>query len=121
MAWGQWSLEPPAVQCVVILSYQYVLVHGGIQIGMSVIKCVGDLGGCIHTLTEAPSRATLSNNLAPGGSVTRAATSKHSRRRSAKISGKPQTRAQSSTHAACAIAIACALTAYNTTGACTMT
>merc|ERR1719359_101386 len=55
----------PAVQCVMILSCQYFLVYGGIQIGKSVVEWVGDLGGYIHTLVEALNTATLSINFAP--------------------------------------------------------
>merc|ERR1719191_1134585 len=40
----------PAVQCVMILSCQYFLVYGGIQVCKSVIEFVGDLGGYVHTL-----------------------------------------------------------------------
>merc|ERR1719359_2450197 len=55
----------PAVQCVMILSCQYFLVYGGIQVAKSVIEWVGDLGGYIHTLQEALNTATLSINFAP--------------------------------------------------------
>merc|ERR1719194_372843 len=55
----------PAVQCVMILSCQYFLVYGGIQVCRSVAEWVGDLGGYIHTLQEALNTATLSINFAP--------------------------------------------------------
>merc|ERR1719359_1221671 len=43
----------PAVQCVMILSCQYFLVYGGIQICKSIIEFAGDLFGYTHTLQEA--------------------------------------------------------------------
>merc|ERR1719171_3150203 len=55
----------PAVQCVMILSCQYFLVYGGIQVCKSVIEFAGDLGGYVHTLQEALNTATLSINFAP--------------------------------------------------------
>merc|ERR1719456_1152049 len=55
----------PAVQCVMILSCQYFLVYGGIQICKSIIEFAGDLGGYLHTLQEALNTATLSINFAP--------------------------------------------------------
>merc|ERR1719197_54239 len=55
----------PAVQCVMILSCQYFLVYGGIQICKSVIDFGQDLGGYLHTLKEALTTATLSINFAP--------------------------------------------------------
>merc|ERR1719421_1767657 len=55
----------PAVQCVMILSCQYFLVYGGIQVGKSVVEWVGDLGGYIHTLEKALDAATMSINFAP--------------------------------------------------------
>merc|ERR1719390_284714 len=55
----------PAVQCVMILSCQYFLVYGGIQIAKSVIEWAGDLFGYTHTLQEALNTATLSINFAP--------------------------------------------------------
>jgi len=55
----------PAVQCVMILSCQYFLVYGGIQICKSVIEWAGDLFGYTHTLQEALNTATLSINFAP--------------------------------------------------------
>merc|ERR1719271_827637 len=55
----------PAVQCVMILSCQYFLVYGGIQVCKSVIEWAGDLFGYTHTLQEALNTATLSINFAP--------------------------------------------------------
>merc|ERR1719284_1524894 len=55
----------PAVQCVMILSCQYFLVYGGIQVCKSVIEFAGDLFGYTHTLQEALTTATLSINFAP--------------------------------------------------------
>merc|ERR1719217_1005356 len=55
----------PAVQCVMILSCQYFLVYGGIQVCKSVIEFAGDLFGYTHTLQEALNTATLSINFAP--------------------------------------------------------
>jgi hypothetical protein len=55
----------PAVQCVMILSCQYFLVYGGIQLCKSVIEFAGDLFGYTHTLQEALNTATLSINFAP--------------------------------------------------------
>merc|ERR1719364_149014 len=55
----------PAVQCVMILSCQYFLVYGGIQICKSIIEWAGDLFGYTHTLQEALNTATLSINFAP--------------------------------------------------------
>merc|ERR1719217_1390698 len=55
----------PAVQCVMILSCQYFLVYGGIQVCKTVIEFAGDLGGYVHTLQEALNTATLSINFAP--------------------------------------------------------
>merc|ERR1719240_1920028 len=55
----------PAVQCVMILSCQYFLVYGGIQVCKSVIEFAGDLFGYTHTLQEALDTATLSINFAP--------------------------------------------------------
>merc|ERR1719478_1258326 len=55
----------PAVQCVMILSCQYFLVYGGIQICKSIIEFAGDLFGYTHTLQEALNTATLSINFAP--------------------------------------------------------
>merc|ERR1719379_1052960 len=55
----------PAVQCVMILSCQYFLVYGGIQVCKSVIEFAGDLFGYVHTLQEALDTATLSINFAP--------------------------------------------------------
>merc|ERR1719217_1691797 len=40
----------PAVQCVMILSCQYFLVYGGIQLCKSVIEFASDLFGYTHTL-----------------------------------------------------------------------
>ena len=48
-----------------ILSCQYFLVYGGIQVAKSVIEFVGDLNGYLHLLQEALTTATLSINLAP--------------------------------------------------------
>merc|ERR1719265_2773322 len=67
---GMWPYDKippvsPAVQCVMILSCQYFLVYGGIQICKSIIEFAGDLGGYIHTLQEALNTATLSINFAP--------------------------------------------------------
>merc|ERR1719311_2029394 len=55
----------PAVQCTMILSCQYFLVYGGIQVCKSVIEWAGDLFGYTHTLQEALNTATLSINFAP--------------------------------------------------------
>merc|ERR1719252_268311 len=55
----------PAVQCVMILTCQYFLVYGGIQVCKSVIEWAGDLNGYLHTLQEACVTATLSMNFAP--------------------------------------------------------
>merc|ERR1719207_146335 len=55
----------PAVQCVMILSCQYFLVYGGIQVCKSIIEFAGDLFGYTHTLQEALNTATLSMNFAP--------------------------------------------------------
>merc|ERR1719217_98053 len=55
----------PAVQCVMILSCQYFLVYGGIQLCKSVIEFASDLFGYTHTLQEALNTATLSINFAP--------------------------------------------------------
>merc|ERR1719265_1684133 len=55
----------PAVQCVMILSCQYFLVYGGIQICKSIEEWCGDLFGYTHTLQEALNTATLSINFAP--------------------------------------------------------
>merc|ERR1719174_734532 len=55
----------PAVQCTMILSCQYFLVYGGIQICKSIIEFAGDLFGYTHTLQEALNTATLSINFAP--------------------------------------------------------
>merc|ERR1740138_169898 len=55
----------PAVQCVMILSCQYFLVYGFIQLCKSVIEFAGDLFGYTHTLQEALNTATLSINFAP--------------------------------------------------------
>merc|ERR1719261_1518656 len=55
----------PAVQCVMILSCQYFLVYGGIQVCKSIIEFAGDLFGYTHTLQEALNTATLSINFAP--------------------------------------------------------
>merc|ERR1719231_1247638 len=55
----------PAVQCVMILSCQYFLVYGGIQLCKSVIEFAGDLFGYTHTLQEALNTATLSMFFAP--------------------------------------------------------
>merc|ERR1719262_424700 len=55
----------PAVQCVMILSCQYFLVYGGIQVCKSVIEFAGNLFGYVHTLQEALNTATLSINFAP--------------------------------------------------------
>merc|ERR1719262_682009 len=55
----------PAVQCVMILSCQYFLVYGGIQVCKSVQDFAGDLFGYTHTLQEALNSATLSINFAP--------------------------------------------------------
>jgi len=55
----------PAVQCVMILTCQYFLVYGGIQVCKTVIEFAGDLGGYVHTLQEALDTATLSINFAP--------------------------------------------------------
>merc|ERR1719311_902915 len=55
----------PAVQCVMILSCQYFLVYGGIQVCKSVIEFACDLFGYTHTLQEALNTATLSINFAP--------------------------------------------------------
>merc|ERR1719316_2566588 len=55
----------PAVQCVMILSCQYFLVYGGIQVCKSVVEFAGDLFGYTHTLQEALNTATLSINFAP--------------------------------------------------------
>merc|ERR1719456_2180401 len=67
---GMWpgdTIPPvsPAVQCVMILTCQYFLVYGGIQICKSVIDFGQDLGGYLHTLKEALTTATLSINFAP--------------------------------------------------------
>merc|ERR1719409_1579256 len=55
----------PAVQCVMILSCQYFLVYGGIQVCKSIIEFAGDLFGYTHTLQEALNTATMSINFAP--------------------------------------------------------
>merc|ERR1719478_1330083 len=55
----------PAVQCVMMLSCQYFLVYGGIQVCKSVIEWAGDLFGYTHTVQEALNTATLSINFAP--------------------------------------------------------
>merc|ERR1719236_146564 len=55
----------PAVQRVMILSCQYFLVYGGIQVAKSVIEFVGDMNGYLHLLQEALTTATLSINFAP--------------------------------------------------------
>merc|ERR1719160_1739912 len=55
----------PAVQCVMILSCQYFLVYGGIQVCKSVIEFAGDLFGYTHTLQEALDAATQSMFFAP--------------------------------------------------------
>merc|ERR1719262_388449 len=55
----------PAVQCVMILSCQYFIVYGGIQVCKSVIEFAGDLFGYTHILKEALNTATLSINFAP--------------------------------------------------------
>merc|ERR1719487_804806 len=55
----------PAVQCVMILSCQYFVVYGGIQICKSIIEFGRDFGGYLHTLQEALNTATLSINFAP--------------------------------------------------------
>merc|ERR1719265_2443113 len=62
---GETPPVSPAVQCVMILTCQYFIVYGGIQICKSVIEFAGDLGGYIHTLQEALNTATLSINFAP--------------------------------------------------------
>jgi len=48
-----------------MLSCQYFLVYGGIQVCKSVIDWAGDLFGYTHTLQEALNTATLSINFAP--------------------------------------------------------
>merc|ERR1719262_845802 len=55
----------PAVQCVMILSCQYFLVYGGIQVCKSVQDFAGNLFGYTHTLQEALNTATMSINFAP--------------------------------------------------------
>merc|ERR1719327_1873885 len=55
----------PAVQCVMILSCQYFLVYGGIQICKSVEEWLSFQNEWLHTLKEASSTATLSMNFAP--------------------------------------------------------
>merc|ERR1719498_1539704 len=52
----------PAVQCVMILSCQYFVVYGGIQICLSVKDW---LSWDLHILKEALTTATLSMNFAP--------------------------------------------------------
>merc|ERR1719159_1085416 len=52
----------PAVQCVMILSCQYFVVYGGIQICLSVKDW---LSWDLHILKEALNTATLSMNFAP--------------------------------------------------------
>merc|ERR1719359_1238731 len=55
----------PAVQCTMILSCQYFLVYGGIQVCKTVIDFSFTLGGYLHLLQEALTTATLSINFAP--------------------------------------------------------
>merc|ERR1719359_84529 len=52
----------PAVQCVMILSCQYFVVYGGIQVCLSVKDW---LSWDLHVLKEALNTATLSMNFAP--------------------------------------------------------
>merc|ERR1719379_2062637 len=65
--WPEGKIPPvsPAVQCVMILTCQYFIVYGGIQICKSIIEFAGDLFGYTHTLQEALNTATLSINFAP--------------------------------------------------------
>ena len=55
----------PAVQCVMILSAQYFIVYGGIQICKSIEDWLSWSNAWLHTLQEAMVTATLSMNFAP--------------------------------------------------------
>merc|ERR1719217_348481 len=83
----------PAVQCVMILSCQYFLVYGGIQVCKSVIEFAGNLGGYIHTLQEALNTATLSINFAPMLAILFIGARMRALQMDP-VSGKPQTWAQ---------------------------
>merc|ERR1719327_727568 len=55
----------PAVSCVMILSCQYFLVYGAIQICKSIEDWLSFQNAFLHTLQEACETATLSMNFAP--------------------------------------------------------
>merc|ERR1719247_182398 len=55
----------PAVQCVMILSCQYFLVYGAIQVCKSIEEWMSFQNEWLHSLKEACSTATLSMNFAP--------------------------------------------------------
>merc|ERR1719420_343290 len=55
----------PAVQCVMILSCQYFLVYGAIQVCKSIEDWMSFQNEWLHTLKEACNTATLSMNFAP--------------------------------------------------------
>merc|ERR1719281_791761 len=55
----------PAVQCVMILSCQYFLVYGAIQVCKSIEDWMSFQNQFLHRLQEACSTATLSMNFAP--------------------------------------------------------
>jgi len=55
----------PAVQCVMILSCQYFVIYGAIQVCKSVEDWLSFQNPFLHTLKEACTTATLSMNFAP--------------------------------------------------------